>query len=172
MTEDKAFFSYLHEQLTDSVAHAKGTLYEHLLGTYTLLRAWGADEAVCRAGLFHSVYGTNVFTTRSIPPTGRAKVVALIGKNAEHLVFLFSRIERPERLLETLENCHVVDMSTKEFELIQKKEVVDIVTIEIANLIEQGGSKELMRLFLEKIVSTDTQIPPKAVAALSARVKN
>ena len=172
MTEDKAFFSYLREQLTDSVAHAKGTLYEHLLGTYTLLKAWGADETVCRAGLFHSVYGTNVFTTHSIPLTNRTKVAALIGKDAEHLAFLFSRIERPERLLETLEHGRVIDTFTKQSELIQKKDVTDIVTIEIANLIEQGGSKELMRLFLEKIVSTGTQIPPKALAALSARIKS
>lgn len=42
-------------------AHLRTTLMVHLQGTHAWLRAWGADDAVCRAGLFHAVRGTQHF---------------------------------------------------------------------------------------------------------------
>jgi hypothetical protein len=38
--------------------HSERGLLQHLLGTHALLGDWGARTALCDAGLFHSVYGT------------------------------------------------------------------------------------------------------------------
>jgi hypothetical protein len=45
---------------------ARRSLLDHLLGTQELLQRGGYPEALCTAGLMHSVYGTNRFTLKSI----------------------------------------------------------------------------------------------------------
>lgn len=42
--------------------HAGGrSLLEHLIGTAELLGRWGQPDAIRRAALIHSVYGTDVY---------------------------------------------------------------------------------------------------------------
>ena len=58
------------------------SLLDHLLGTQYLLQQAGYPEPICTAGLIHSVYGTNRFTTISIDPSDdaeRARVRASVG---------------------------------------------------------------------------------------------
>ncbi len=64
----------------------------HLLGTRRVLANWGERPAMCDAGLFHSVYGTEYFTPTSTP--SRAEVAALVGEEAEELAHLWCVIER------------------------------------------------------------------------------
>ena len=44
---------------TGQVPHVAKTLFEHLQGTYELLREWGNPPDVCHAGLCHALYGTD-----------------------------------------------------------------------------------------------------------------
>lgn len=64
-------------------------LLPHLRGTSELLRAWGARDALCDAGLFHSIYGTEFFRTQTLSPERREEVRAVIGEEAEALVWLW-----------------------------------------------------------------------------------
>ena len=41
----------------DAIAHVAGSLAAHLERTEGWLRRFGAREALCRAGLWHAVYG-------------------------------------------------------------------------------------------------------------------
>jgi hypothetical protein len=75
------------------VGHSGRTLLDHLLGTRALLEAWGQREALCLAGLFHSVYGTESFRKTTIPTDLRPRVQALIGDEAEALAWLFGVLE-------------------------------------------------------------------------------
>jgi hypothetical protein len=100
MSSEEAAFS--KERLVDAlilrgaqnIPHSGRTFLEHLVGTYDLLESWGADPSVCRAGLFHSIYGTEIFDAGFDPPWTRAEVAKLIGPRAEKLAFLFCNVRR------------------------------------------------------------------------------
>jgi hypothetical protein len=74
--------------------HVNGSLLSHLQGTHDLLRAWGNRTAICHAGLYHAVYGTADFQDKLISVQSRDSIAALIGKEAEQLVYLFSACDR------------------------------------------------------------------------------
>jgi hypothetical protein len=74
--------------------HSTRGLFDHLLGTRQLLLDWGARTAVCDAGLFHSVYGTEHYLPSTIPFTLRDPVINLIGPEAERLAWLFCVMHR------------------------------------------------------------------------------
>ena len=73
--------------------HIGRTLVDNLLGTERLLHRWGARDAVKRAGLVHSVYGTVHSYHRSWLFDDSATVRAVIG--AEELAYLFCVLNRP-----------------------------------------------------------------------------
>lgn len=70
-----------------------GSLRDHLVGTFHTLGRWGAVEHVAVAGLMHSVYGT--FSPESVPAPirDRTSLRAVIGPDAEELVWLYSRMD-------------------------------------------------------------------------------
>jgi hypothetical protein len=76
------------------MGHGVRTLMAHLEGTERLLRTWGARSSLCDAGLFHSVFGTESFKGELIPLHLRPEVQAIIGKEAERLVWLFGVLEK------------------------------------------------------------------------------
>ena len=86
----------LHALGADAFAHLNGTLEAHLLGTERLLRRFGNEEAVCLAGLYHAVYGTDGITGALMPPgdEARSSVAALIGDEAESLAYLYGACDR------------------------------------------------------------------------------
>ena len=134
--------------------HSGRMLYDHLAGTHALLEAWGNDEDICNAGLFHSIYGTRRFRHQSWPLTDRTTIATLIGEEAELLAYLFCISDRPKAFLHWEPRTHCLDARP-------------LREIEAANLIEQGsGSHWLTRL-------RDSDISEAAKAAvdrhLSAR---
>ncbi|HUQ71599.1 MAG TPA: hypothetical protein VM165_18870, partial [Planctomycetaceae bacterium] len=81
---------------TESVPHTgeKGFL-AHLIGVYRDLEGWGCDRDVCRAGLFHSIYGTELFQKFCLPLDRRSEVQQLIGERAERLAYVNCVMNRP-----------------------------------------------------------------------------
>jgi hypothetical protein len=78
----------------DRVPHTGTTLFAHLRGVHVLLRRWGLREPLCAAGLFHSVYGTELFDHSVLGAADRNRVRALIGSEAESLVWIWHVVER------------------------------------------------------------------------------
>jgi hypothetical protein len=74
--------------------HLNGSLATHLRGTESLLRSWGASEALCRAGLYHAVYGTDGYNPSLTSLDGRAAIAELIGAEAEELAYLYGACNR------------------------------------------------------------------------------
>lgn len=70
-------------------AHSGARLIDHLLGVRSKLSEWNCRRELCSAGLFHSVYGTENFRHQSLSLVERDKVRAVIGDEAEGLVFDF-----------------------------------------------------------------------------------
>jgi hypothetical protein len=74
--------------------HSGRTFVEHCEGVYRLLELNGHGEAVRLAGALHSIYGTASYQPRVIPT--REQVRALIGSQAEMLVWMFCHLKRSQ----------------------------------------------------------------------------
>lgn len=94
MTTFKQLTDFLVASGTDKVPHTDGVFLAHLIGVYQDLKAWGGDEELCRAGMFHSIYGTERFRRFCLPLERRGEVRDLIGARAERLAYLNSAMDR------------------------------------------------------------------------------
>ena len=57
--QDKDLHKYLGEVIPEALDHTGSAAFDvHLRGVQAVLRHWSADEELTRAGLFHSIYGT------------------------------------------------------------------------------------------------------------------
>ena len=83
------------KQLTDflvnlgieQIAHTQKNYLAHLISVYKLMQAAGYDEDLCRAGLFHSIYGTEKFQGFKLPLDRRSELAELIGRRGERLAY-------------------------------------------------------------------------------------
>ncbi len=78
---------YLTSLGTADVPHTGTRFLAHLIGVFRDLESWNCEQHVCRAGLFHSIYGTQKFQKFSLPLSRRDDVRELIGPAAELLAF-------------------------------------------------------------------------------------
>lgn len=124
----------------DIPAHSSRKLWDHLSGVYEILKSWDECEDVCKAGLFHSVYGTEVYQHQSIPLSERARLAESIGSRAEQLSYYFSAFERQS----IWKNMARRDSDYTAYDRFEKKEISlsredlqDYFSIFLANLIEQ-----------------------------------
>lgn len=74
--------------------HLNGSLESHLIGTESLLANWQASQTVRTAGLFHAAYGTAGFDESMVSLAMRNDIAAIIGKEAEALVYLYCSCDR------------------------------------------------------------------------------
>lgn len=74
--------------------HSTKTYMGHLIAVHRLLEEQGCGQDACRAGLFHSVYGTELFQGYKLPLDRRGEVRELIGERAERLAYLNCVMER------------------------------------------------------------------------------
>ena len=137
----------LKEIKSDEIAHERGTLYDHLTGTYNYLASWQSEEYVCSAGLFHSIYGTTIFRHQSILYADRQRVKDIIGEKAEDLVYIFSSVNRPSAFITAIRDGCLFDVISQTKKPICREKLGELVEIEIANVLEQGGG----RLFLQQL---------------------
>ena len=86
--------SLLIELNTDLLSHSQGTLIDHLQKTYELLKQWNNPNYVCLAGLFHSIYGTQIYKKQTLGLDKRDIIRNAIGVQAEYLAFLFCIMDR------------------------------------------------------------------------------
>ncbi|HEX4245144.1 MAG TPA: hypothetical protein VHY77_06225 [Acidimicrobiales bacterium] len=86
--------AFLRDGGADAILHPHGTLFEHLVGTEQLLRAWGCSDTVSLAGLAHAVYGTDGFSPHLLDWHERQQLVDLAGPEVESLVYLYACCDR------------------------------------------------------------------------------
>ncbi|MEU0008628.1 DUF6817 domain-containing protein [Streptomyces sp. NPDC006314] len=76
------------------LAHPGGTLLAHLRRVERQLADWGARPALRLAGLCHAFYGTDGFPTALLPLDRRSELAAVIGTEAESIVYLYASCDR------------------------------------------------------------------------------
>ena len=74
--------------------HINGSLLEHLEGTRDILAKWHAPVVLQDAGLFHAAYSTAGFGDRMLDISQRHTVAAIIGDQAEEIVYHFCACDR------------------------------------------------------------------------------
>ncbi|MFK0043829.1 DUF6817 domain-containing protein [Streptomyces sp. NPDC090741] len=74
--------------------HPGGTLLAHLERVHARLGAWGARPALRLAGLSHAFYGTDGFAAALLPVARRAELTAVIGAEAEEIVYFYASCDR------------------------------------------------------------------------------
>jgi hypothetical protein len=130
---------FLTRFCADSIKHKNGSLLNHLLTTYDILKEVGADTHVCLAGGTHSVFGTNAFRQICVPEGCRGEVEECIGTEALRLVDLFGTIDRPKTLTENLgKNKFELRLTSGGVIEVDEKTFHELVILECANLIEQS----------------------------------
>jgi len=163
----------LEEIGAEDTDHPRGTLSEHLRGTYDVLVGWGCERDVCLAGLYHSVYGTEVFETVTVALDARDKVREAIGTDAERLVYLYCALAR-ESLYDNLSTggppyCVRSRLEGTEFRL-TRDEYAGLLTIDLANRLEQlPHSRPSREQFVEdrsRYLAAIPLLPPSAVTQL------
>ena len=83
---------FLKKVGTEDIPHSGGTLFDHLIGVFNILKDMDVAQHVQDAGLYHSIYGTAVFHHQTT--SDRGVVQAIIGEDAEHLVVAVVRGRR------------------------------------------------------------------------------
>ena len=100
---------YLKEIGCDKQKHSGNrSLLHHLVGVSMILSEGNCSDALCVAGLFHSIYGTSVFRPKMVPMDDRDKIKDLIGIESENLVYQFCILPKDRQAgIDALEDDHV-----------------------------------------------------------------
>ena len=125
---------------TDSVPHTgeKGFL-AHLIGVHRDLESWGCERDVCRAGMFHSIYGTELFQKFSLPLDRRDEVRQLIGERAERLAFVNCVMDRAsfDRLILSCGPYRIADRVSGNIIELGEQDFQDLCVVHLCDWLEQ-----------------------------------
>jgi hypothetical protein len=78
--------------------HSRGSLHDHLMRNFTLLKDRGYDLDLCNAAGLHSIFGTNAFSKSVLREDDFAELSEKFGEKAASLAKLFGSIQRPKTL--------------------------------------------------------------------------
>jgi hypothetical protein len=78
----------------EGVPHTHKSYLGHLIAVHRLLESRGCSEDACRAGMFHSIYGTERFRGFTLPLERRGEIRTLIGERAERLAYINCAVDR------------------------------------------------------------------------------
>lgn len=86
--------AFLAEVGANRIPHKRGSLADHLIRTYHIIKDVGAGDTLALAGGLHSIYGTNAFK-KQILLSDSTVVQERFNPEVDRLVRLFSSINRP-----------------------------------------------------------------------------
>lgn len=132
--ELRRLVSFLRDAGADRVSHSNRNLLDHLTGTYAILKRWGCDADVCKAGLFHSVFGTASFSYSLIPEIRSNAIEELIGERSLQIARRFGRSD--ELALPGLHGRGEMSQSGDQV-TIEDNDLRSLVSLAWANTLEQ-----------------------------------
>ena len=124
----------------DEVDHSNKTYLAHAIGVYNDLKKWGYEEEFARTGLFHSIYGTQLFQGFTLPEERREEIQNLIGEYAEQLCYLNCLMFRPSlygQLSDDKESYPIKHRETDKTMEIDKKTFDDLCSLHLCDWLEQ-----------------------------------
>jgi hypothetical protein len=124
----------------DQVQHTHKSYLAHVIGVYRDMESAGCTPELCRAGMFHSIYGTERFQRFSLPLARRPEVRGLIGERAERLAYLNCAMDRAsfDRAVEDNEEPYrIIDRLTSEEIPLGKEDFEDLCRVHLYDWLEQ-----------------------------------
>jgi hypothetical protein len=124
----------------EHIPHTEKSYLAHLIAVHRDLRAHGCAEDVCRAGMFHSIYGTEKFQGFTLPLERRGELRALIGDRAEHLAYLNCAMDRASfdsTLEQRIEPYPISDRITGELAHLDQQDFDDLCRVHFYDWLEQ-----------------------------------
>jgi hypothetical protein len=147
MTQDsKRLVDYLVGLGIEKVGHTGKTYLAHLVAVYRFMQAQGCDEDLCRAGMFHSIYGTEQFQGFKLSLEQRPEIRTLIGERAERLAYLNCAMNRAtfdDALDQRSEPHQFVDRITGDNVLLTARDFDDLCRIHLCDWLEQAPRSRL-----------------------------
>ena len=130
-----------------AVPHVAGTLLPHLERTRDWLRRFGAREALCRAGLWHAVYGTAGIDGVLVSHAARREIAARIGDEAERIVYRYAACDRDRfhPRIGTGDELRFADRFTGRDGRITRAALRDFCELTLANELDLVVSNETFR---------------------------
>ena len=86
--------NYLLSLGTQNIPHSGKNFFDHCINVYNILNNSKLEEDVCFAGMFHSIYGNDIFTESKQLNVSRDDIKNIIGEKAESLVYKFNTVPR------------------------------------------------------------------------------
>jgi hypothetical protein len=141
----RAMIDFLRGLGTEDVQHSgeKGFL-AHLVAVFRDMEAWGGNQDLCRAALFHSIYGTELFRRWSLPLDRRDDVRALIGERAERIAFVNCLMNRSsfDALLDSEGPYRLLNRETGGTMELSREDFDDLVRLQLCDWLEQVARSE------------------------------
>ena len=136
----KTMTDYVIQVGADKVQHSGKTYLSHVVGVYRLMKSWEGDDEMCRAALFHSIYGTEGFQDFTLPLDRRDEVRALIGERAEQLAYVNSAMDRASFYSQVgayQDNFQIKDRLTGGLIGLTGKAFEDLIRLHLCDFLEQ-----------------------------------
>jgi len=141
-TPFKRMTNFIREIGADDVSHSERTYLAHAIGVHNDLKRWGGDDDLCKAGLFHSIYGTELFQRFTLPLDRRSEVRELTGERAEWLAYLNCAMDRTEfdkTVFQTAGPYYLRDRFTGEDVELSDEDFNELVRLHLCDWLEQVG---------------------------------
>jgi hypothetical protein len=143
--DTKRLTNFLVELGIEKVPHTRKNYLAHLIAVHRIMEDHGCSEELCKAGMFHSIYGTERFQGFKLPVEKRADVRALIGERAEMLAYLNCAMDRAtfDRVLDQAEGPYRFrDRITGEEVVLARPEFDDLCRVHLYDWLEQVPRSE------------------------------
>lgn len=136
----KELTNYIIAAGAADIPHTEKTYLSHAIGVYTDLKAWDCDEELCRAALFHSIYGTQQFQGFTLPLSKREELRALIGERAERIVYWNCAMDRASfdaAVTQTEGPYRIKDRLTQQETALSAEDFDDLCRVHLCDFLEQ-----------------------------------
>jgi hypothetical protein len=124
----------------EQVPHTRKSYLAHLIAVFRDLESLGCPQDVCRAGMFHSIYGTEKFQGFTLPLDRRDEVRALIGDRAEYLAYLNCAMDRASfdhSLDRKIDPLPIIDRITGQEVQLAQRDFDDLCRVHLVDWLEQ-----------------------------------
>lgn len=122
------------------ISHTDKTYLAHAIGVYNDMKAWQGSDDLCRAALFHSIYGTQGFQSFTLPMERQPELRSLIGDYAEKIAFANCFMDRAslDAQIEKMTGPYpIVHRITREEFVLSKEEYEDLLRVHLCDWLEQ-----------------------------------
>ena len=125
----------------EQISHTQKNYLAHLISVYKLMQASVCEEDLCRAGLFHSIYGTEKFQGFKLPLERRTELAEMIGSRAERLAYWNCQMDREsldELLTQADEPYLLRNRESGEMMPLTRCELDDLCCVHLFDWLEQA----------------------------------